>query len=369
MELDDNLLTFSAIRGIQAGREYYGAMCPLRVVAKFFVFDEEEISPELRAQRTINRARVPEIARYIIDNPKDYIFSSITASIDGKVRFKPFSAEGIGKNLGQLCVPMTARFLVNDGQHRRAAIEEAVRERPELGDETISVVFFHDAGLKRSQQMFADLNRHAIRPTKSLGILYDHRDPLSLLARDIADEVSFFTSLTETEKTTISHRSNKLHTLSSIYQATKKLLAKAKRTKVSQDERELAINFWQEVGSHIPDWTLAAEKKVACAELRKEYVHAHGIALQALAGMGSSLLSEDPKNWKRRLKPIGKIDWKRTNPQWDGRAIVGGKISKAITNVVLTTCYFKKLVGVPLNVAEQQAENRFQRAKSSRRLV
>jgi hypothetical protein len=29
-------------------------------------------------------------------------------------------------------------------------------------------VYFVDAGLKRCQQMFADLNRYAIRPTRSL---------------------------------------------------------------------------------------------------------------------------------------------------------------------------------------------------------
>ena len=346
MGSEDNVLTFSAIRGVQAGREYYGAMCPLRVVAKFFVFDDEEIGPELRAQRSINRSRVPEMARYIIDNPKEYIFSSITASVDGKVKFKPFGDDGISRNLGQLSVPMTARFLVNDGQHRRAAIEEAVKERPELGDETISVVFFHDAGLRRSQQMIADLNRHAIRPTKSLGILYDHRDPMSQLARDVIDEVSFLSGLTETEKTTISNRSNKLHTLSSVYQATKTLLAKTNRAKVTEEERALAISFWEEVGKLVPDWSLAAEKKVACAELRRDCVHAHGIALQALGGMGAALLATEPKQWKRRLKPLADLDWKRTNPIWEGRALVAGRVSKALTSVVLTTNHLKQLIGL-----------------------
>ena len=127
---------------------------------------------------------------------------------------------------------MTSRFLINDGQHRQAAIEEALKQCPELGDETLSVVFFVDAGLKRSQQMFADLNRHAIRPTQSIGILYDHRDPLSQLARTLVEEVSVFRNLTELEKTTISDRSNKLYTLSSIYQATRTLLGKAKRSTV-----------------------------------------------------------------------------------------------------------------------------------------
>ena len=66
MTADDNVLTFSAIRGIQAGREYYSAMCPLKVVAKIFIFDDEEISPELRAQRSLNKTRIPEMARYIL---------------------------------------------------------------------------------------------------------------------------------------------------------------------------------------------------------------------------------------------------------------------------------------------------------------
>ena len=53
---------FTALRGIQAGREFYVVMCPLKLIPKIFLFDEEEIPPELRAQRVLNRARVPEIA-------------------------------------------------------------------------------------------------------------------------------------------------------------------------------------------------------------------------------------------------------------------------------------------------------------------
>ena len=44
-------------------------MCPLRLIQRLFVFDEEELTPEMRAQRTLNKARVPEMARYILDNP------------------------------------------------------------------------------------------------------------------------------------------------------------------------------------------------------------------------------------------------------------------------------------------------------------
>ena len=243
----DNWHSFTALRGVQAGREYYVAMCPIKVIPKIFLFDEVELAPELRAQRTLNRARIPEIARYLTENPTSYSFSSITASIDADTAFEPFNEAGPASNAGRLLIPMTARFLINDGQHRRAAIEEALKECPELGDEMLSVVFFVDAGLKRSQQMFADLNRHAIRPTKSLGILYDRRDPLSQLACRLVENVSVFKNMTEMEKTSIPNRSNRLHTLSSIYQATRTLLGKPNRCKTTETDEQLAAEFWETV--------------------------------------------------------------------------------------------------------------------------
>lgn len=364
MEPMENVLTFTAIRGIQAGREYYVAMCPLRVIPKIFLFDAEELTPKLRAQRTLNRSRIPEIATYVVENVRSYIFSSITASIDGKVKFEPYAETGVGKNVGRLLIPMTSRFLINDGQHRRAAIEEALKECPELGDETLSVVFFVDAGLKRSQQMFADLNRHAIRPTQSIGILYDHRDPLSQLARMLVEEVSVFRDLTELEKTTISNRSNKLYTLSSIYQATKTLLGKSKRCKVTADEQRLAVEFWEHVGRSMPDWQMAVQKKVGCAELRRDYVHAHGLALQAIAVVGTGLLAENPSGWKQAVAGLGKIDWSRSNAkQWEGRALVSGRVSKAQMHVVLTANTIKKQLGLSLTAKEKEAETRLREGR------
>ena len=162
---------FPAIQGVQAGREFYVSMCPLRLLPRLFQFDDEVLQPELRAQRVLNRGRVPEIARYIVGNPDSYTFSAITASIDGDVEFASIGQDSpAALRMGTLTVSMESRFIINDGQHRRAAIEAALQEAHKLGDETIAVVFFIDRGLQRCQQMFADLNRHAVKPSASLGI-------------------------------------------------------------------------------------------------------------------------------------------------------------------------------------------------------
>jgi DNA sulfur modification protein DndB len=359
----ENCHMFTAVRGVQAGREYYIAMCPLKVVPTIFLFDELELSPEMRAQRTLNKARIPELARYLTDNARTYIFSSITASIDGNTQFEPFSEEGPASNAGRLLVPMTARFLINDGQHRRAAIEEALKECPELREETLSVVFFVDGGLKRSQQMFADLNRHAMRPTRSLGILYDRRDGLSQLACRLAEKVTVFKNLVEMEKTSIPNRSNRLFTLSSIYEATRTLLGLPKTCKVNDKHEQFAVEFWDSVGQMIPDWQLAAQKKVSCAELRRDYVHAHGLALQAIAIAGTALVADNPKTWKRKLEALKEIDWSRCKAEiWEGRALVSGRVSKAFIHVSLTANLLKKHLGLPLSTKDQQFESNYSKS-------
>jgi len=361
-EFEDSFVhQFPAIRGIQAGREYYITMCPLKLVPKLFLFDEQEIPAKLRAQRRINQARIPAISDYMIKNPGDYVFSAITVSIDGEVHFNPNGNSGPESKIGTLRIPMISQFIINDGQHRRAAIEEALKTRPELGNDTISVVIFLDSGLKRSQQMFADLNKHAVQPTKSLGILYDNRDPLSQLAVNLSDKVPIFNGLTEFEKTTISNRSLKLFTLSSIFQATKELIGKDPDLEKNYGfYEEKAHEYWQEVAENIPEWNLLKEKKVTAHELRKEFIHAHGIALHALGRVGYSLLEQYPDTWKKKLKKLREIDWSRSNLEfWDGRAIVGGRINKSHTNLVLTTNALKKLLGIRLTHEEQNIENDF----------
>jgi DNA sulfur modification protein DndB len=346
--------TFAALRGTQAGRVFYVAMCPLRLIPKLFLFDEEELPAELRAQRPLNRARIPAIARYMLDNPREYVFSSITASVDGDLSFES-SADGL--DIGKLSVSMEAKFIINDGQHRRAAIEAALAERSELGNETISVVLFSDGGLQRSQQMFADLNQNAIRPTKSIGILYDLRNPLAQLARQLVDEVAVFRTLTETEKTSISNRSLKLFTLSSIYQGTKALLGPRKSSEITVEDHKTAASFWNEVARYMPEWKLAAAKNANPAELRREFVHSHGLALHALGIMGSALLKKEPENWRISLSSLEDIDWTRRNATlWEGRALVAGRVSKATNNVQLTASFLKTRLGLALTKEDKLLE-------------
>ena len=155
--MSDAAFVFPAIKGYQAHREYYTSMVPLGIIPQLFQFVDEGLPPEIRAQRTLNKARIPEMCNYILENPDSYVFSSLTVSVDGTLDFRSMNTDN--PLIGHIHIPMDARFLINDGQHRQAAIAEAIKKKPELKKEHISVVFYQDEGLQRSQQMFSDLNR------------------------------------------------------------------------------------------------------------------------------------------------------------------------------------------------------------------
>ena len=346
-------LNFPVIKGIQAEHEYYVAMWTLRMLKQISIFDEHELPPELRAQRVINKSRIPEIANYILNNRKDYIFSAITASIDSEVEFVPISPKPGENRIGMLKVPMDAKFIINDGQHRRAAILSALEQKPELGGETIAVVFFLDIGLARSQQMFADLNRYAIRPSRSLGLLYDHRNEKAKLARLAVMKSEVFKDIVDLEKSSLAPRSRKLFTLSAFYNACADLVEGLANGNLEED-----ANVARE------SWTQVRDGKIAASEIREGYIHSHGIALQAIGKAGNALLRGNPSGWKTRLKALSQIDWSRKNAKlWEGRALIGGKVSKVTSNVILTTNVIKHQLGIELSPEEQRVEDAVNRGK------
>jgi DNA sulfur modification protein DndB len=260
---------------------------------------------------------------------------------------------------------MDARFVINDGQHRRAAFESALKENPEVGDETIAVVFFADLGLKRSQQMFTDLNRHATKPDPSLNILYDYRDRKAILSKAVMKDVRIFEKLTDTERSNLPIRSSKLFTLSSIYNATNVLLINYKSSPL-EEQIALAARFWNVVSSKIPDWEQVLEKKVSAGEMRREYVHSHAVTLQSLGATGATLLLHYPDNWHERMESLKKIDWLRSNPLWEGRIMSGGRISKARACVTLMTSYIKKVLKLPLTLEEEKLEKAIKLAEGNK---
>ena len=189
-------------------------------------------------------------------------------------------------------------FIINDGQHRCAAIAAALKENPALGKEKISVLLFETESMERLQQMFSDLNRFVQQTSKSLGMLYDRRDNLSALTMELAEEVDVFRDMVDKEKITIPRRSPKLFTISALYEANEELLGKKIAEQGSPVYAEIlkrAVEYWTELSKIIGDWQKVKNGELSAAELRQEKINTHAVVLRALGGVGRTLLEKYPE--------------------------------------------------------------------------
>lgn len=342
INLTDAMYSFPAIKGVQAGTEYYVSMVPLLTLPRLFMFSDDELPPHLRAQRVLNKARIPEMCDYVLSNPNSYVFSALTASVDGPIFFEP-STPDKDCRIGLISIPMSARFLINDGQHRKAAIEAALKKKPTLKYEHISVVLFGDMGLKRSQQLFSDLNRYAIRPTKSLNILFDQRSDFSNLICNMSESLPTFKGWVEKERSTIPNRSKALFTLSGLYHGTEALLQGCSEWDWSK-QSEFAYQYWEQASRHMVDWQDVIMQRRKASDLRQKSVSAHTITLIALGRAGSQLLKENQKTWSEKLTNLTKIDWDKANPAWAGKVVVGGHISGTRSSTQALTDYIVQVL-------------------------
>ena len=350
--------SFPAVKGVQAGKEYYISMVPLKLLSKLFPNEDDVVAPEYRAQRRINEMRIPEIKKYILENRETYVFSALSASIDGKFSF----VESEHTNMGMLLVDMNSIFLINDGQHRKAAIEAAMIEDSSLGEESISIVFFADAGLARSQQMFTDLNKHAVKTSNSISTLYDTRDKLAVVTNNIINKIPFFRKFTDKEKDNLGKNSSNLFTLINIYKANQKIV----HGECTDEDEEFLYNYWKLVSENIIEWNEVMNRQLTKKDLRENYIVTLAITILALGKLGSFFYDNRNYNINEYLPKLREIDWLRSNPDWKNRVISPkGKVQKQDEAVHLTCNKIKELIGIELSKDEQNRE-KMQRRKNGK---
>jgi len=352
-------VSFPAMRGSIGQRQYYSCLMKLSAVPKMFTFrDWSEFTAEQREQRILNKNRIPQIAKYILDNEDGYLFSSITASYKCDVKFVPGAGDS---DLGFLEMEFEeANFIINDGQHRCAAIGAALKENPSLGEESISVLLFPYENLARVQQMFSDLNRFVSKTSRSLDILYDKRDPLSQAVLEACERVPVFKGLVDKDAVSLPARSNKLFTLTAIYDATKELLKHGREAEDTYHAETVdkIVDFWTTVSKVIPDWGRVKNGTLSAVELRQEQICAHSVVLRAIGTIGNELMHDAPSDWKAAILELSEINWRKDNPDWENVCIVANSVVSNRQARVATQAYLKEQLGLELSDVEKRARGR-----------
>jgi DNA sulfur modification protein DndB len=208
--------------------------------------------------------------------------------------------------------------------------------------------------------MFSDLNKNAVKPTKSLNILYDHRDLFSKFIVSLVGSIEIFEGRVELEKTTISNRSVNAFTLNGIADASLRLIGLRKSRKPSEDEKKLIKEFWETVSKNITAWQLLikGDDNFTSSILRKKYVHTNTNCLNAIGIAGQIIIEQNPDSWKDVLRNFKEIDWSRESQDWEKRLILNGQMQKHAAGIDLAANVILKKCGISLSEDRQKIEDR-----------
>ncbi|WP_042861436.1 DNA sulfur modification protein DndB [Acinetobacter radioresistens] len=351
--MNESHYSFSALQGIQGRQAVFLLQLPLKVISKLIKQDDMSLPVDQRGQRMLNKTRVAQITKYVLDNPDTYVLPPLVGYVKyGLVQFDSFEGSF---NLGKLNIAIDAEILLSDGQHRRAALEEAVKHRKFLGEETIGLMLYVGKGVEQAQQVFADININATKPAQSIKLLYNHRDQYNTLTRSIINEIPLFKDFVDFERTNLPAKSDKFFTFSGLYQAFKVMV----KDHGEDFEAATAQTFWEQVCLSIPEWNQLENGQVLPEQLREQYVHAHSVVWLALASVSKQLMDYHPTDWHQYIEKLSTIDWSRDNLVWKDRCVVGGRISKTRQNIILTANQIMQEIGLELPKAYQEVEDTY----------
>lgn len=263
---------------LPAGRGALLASMTFAECVKAWPIQPEKVEPADRYQRTVGYGRAQGIAKYVEANPETYVLPPITVTL-----------EGAGES--SITVDPSAIRVINDGQHRVAAMAMLMERDRAWGSERIGVLILPWRGVEQAAQAFTDLNSGKPVP-KALRLALEQRAPSA--ARTVMHQWPFL-GVIETDAPNPKRSSPLLWSLSAM-DATDGI-----------DDLE----WWREVLPGLPGWAEYHAGKAAASSLRARYLWCHGVGLKALGKLRGKVAPGD----------VWRLPWLRSEPRWRGGII------------------------------------------------
>jgi len=367
--MSDFSYKFGAVLGTQNDRPYYQATVPMRTLASLLKLDDNH-DVNQRSQRIVDTARAKKFAKYLVDNSKNgfFVVPPVVGYIEGDYKFEEVPLDGFGSS-GRMVVDLDAKFMLFDGQHRAYGIREAMAMCPELGHQSVSIMFFSGLSLTERQQAFHDINFTQKTPAAALCIAYNDRSEFDKMVNDTFSS-SHIRGLVEYEKNTVSGNSDKIYSLKPLKDFCTNFL-QSKEVEPTQVKllNEYVTGLFETI--NIPAQLITFEAKqvpyerqrgVSVAKAyREDYIVGHAVTIKALAMLGRDVMNSNPTNWKEKIAPLSDLSvFNRSIDDWQGRCVTDRE--KMMSNqlaVRLTYYKLKQICGLALSPVERQEEHKY----------
>jgi len=267
-------------------------------------------------------------------------------------------------------LPPGTIVVINDGQHRVEAIRLLVRrfnDKKWLKEQNftkeqmaninkadartselsaqVHTVFFAE----EMQQMFADINANASKPSKSLTLFFDKANDFNSSIAKLIEKSNVLRGRTDVQKNVCSGRSSNVFTVATVTAAVRSFYADKKpKDALSDEEIDLLVRVFDKLA-----WIWQTDDRTA-EKLRNESLAPHSVFMQGLMDFMSSFVVVH-HDWESR--PVC-VPWQRQdNPVMLNRCVASdGRILAGARNAKLVNAALRREHRLQLSPADLQAE-------------
>lgn len=371
----------------QAGRSFISSSLPVRMLLSVARRDSagKKDDPAKHRNRPLAPPHVAEIAQYLRTEPR-YLVPPIM--LNAAFELQTFMVESpLQSKLCVFVLPPEEYLYVTDGQHRLEALQQVIREKPEMESDSVGVTIVQEGDINKVHQDFYDAAQ-AAPLSKALLVEFDGREPLNALTRHVSLNSRILRGRVE-KIGNVGKNSLMLFTTNQVKQAIYQLLvgdwslyASAIQKQAQQilgPAHELwenrVMNFLDEFAVHNPQWKqvidnpLEAGESVDIPRLRQNFLHFSGGGLLVLGGVGHTILKGGAPDGslssqqKELIADLAGLDWSRTGALWQGY-LVGpqGNITPHKNHIALAVAKIKEALSLPRTDKETKLLERVRQA-------
>lgn len=205
---DHKELVLPALRAFMGDWVYYVSTMKMADVAERVHFAKEihksELLQELLQRELDESKHAASIRDYLLRDAQRFFNAMVVGVYEGAPEWHELKARGLNKlapnldsiefqgTLGFLRLNGAEQLFAIDGQHRVCGIKQAVKGKPALGKEEVTVIFVAhkvgDKGRERTRRLFTRLNRFAKPVRKEEAIVLDEDDVVAILTRQFVED-------------------------------------------------------------------------------------------------------------------------------------------------------------------------------------
>lgn len=287
--------------------------------------------------RPLIRSHVDEIAKYLLET-ENYILPPFIFNSNTPIKVFAFGTGAV--KFGYAVIPTNVELYVTDGQHRLKAIEKAVPERPELRNDSVTVLVVQEEDIDQIHQDFADCAKNKPIPPALLAV-FDVTNVLARLTRQIAKELIIFENRIDKISKTVGKDPNYLFTMNQLRTGMAEFLFGTARKEVIESRSnqqksefrmllEKAKTFYMAFAQTNDAWKLLIQPvsktiNLDLHSLRQERIDFNTVGFQIINRVGHLIFFGKEFSDEQRInfiKALASVDYRRNSGVWDNSVVM-----------------------------------------------